>query len=145
MTREARLEVRRLVRARPERVFAAWTSSEQLKQWWGPAGGTCGRAEVDLRPGGRYRIENLFPDGRTIWIVGEFEAVTPPHEVVYTWRVEPGGGPRERVTVRFEQRGDGTEVVVVHEQIPDEPTRARHEQGWIGCLSGLAEYLGRAS
>ncbi len=141
----ARLEVRRVLKARPERVFAAWTSPDQLRQWWGPAAVTCVSAEVDLRPGGRYRIGNRFPDGKIIWIVGEFEVVTPPHELVYTWRSEPGPGSRERVTVRFEPRGDGTEVVVVHEHIPDEPTRDRHEQGWVGCLDGLAEYLAHAA
>ncbi len=42
-----RLEVRRVLKPRPERVFAAWTSPDQLRQWWGPAAVTCVSAEVD--------------------------------------------------------------------------------------------------
>jgi hypothetical protein len=39
------------------------------------------------------------------------------------------------------EHGDVTEVVVMHEQIVDIPTRKRHELGWHGCLDGLANYL----
>lgn len=136
-----RLEVRKVVRATPERVFAAWTDPGQLRRWWGPAGATCPTAEVDLRVGGRYRIANRFPDGSTIWIVGRFEVVAPPDKLVYTWRLEPGPERTERVTITFEARADGTEVVVVHERIPDTATREQHERGWLGCLDGLGEYL----
>ena len=136
-----RLEVRKVVRASPERLFSAWTNPDQLRRWWGPIGATCPSAEVDLRVGGRYRIENRFPDGKTIWIVGEFEVVAPPHKLVYTWRLDPGPARTERVMVSFEPQDDGTEVVVVHERISDTATREQHGQSWLGCLDGLAEYL----
>jgi hypothetical protein len=32
--------------------------------------------------------------------------------------------------VQFEPRGDATEVIVVHERIPNVTTRDRHQQGW---------------
>jgi uncharacterized protein YndB with AHSA1/START domain len=95
------------VRASPARVFSAWTDPDQLRRWWGPIGATCPTADVDLRVGGRYRIANRFPDGKTIWIVGEFEVVAPPHRLVYTWRLDPGPERTERVTVSFEPHGDG--------------------------------------
>ncbi len=50
-------------------------------------------------------------------------------------------GVSERVTVRFEPRENGTEVIILHERIPNAATRDRHEKGWQGCLDGLAEYL----
>jgi hypothetical protein len=45
------------------------------------------------------------------------------------------------VTVRFEPRGETTEVVVVHEDIPSEPVRESHEAGWSGCLDGLEAHF----
>jgi len=45
------------------------------------------------------------------------------------------------VTVRFEPKGDGTEVIVVHERIADEATRDDHEKGWAGCLDGLERHF----
>lgn len=46
-------------------------------------------------------------------------------------------GAPTRVTVRFEPRPEGAEVVVVHERIADEATRDSHQAGWQGCLEGL--------
>jgi uncharacterized protein YndB with AHSA1/START domain len=135
------LVVRKTIRAPAERLYTAWTDPEQLKLWWGPRGVQCTDAEVDLRIGGRYRIANQFPDGKILWITGEFERIEPPRKLVYTWRLEAQTDTFERVTVQFEPRGDVTEVIVTHELIPNETLRDMHQQGWIGCLEGLAKYL----
>jgi uncharacterized protein YndB with AHSA1/START domain len=138
------LIVRRVIDAPAERLFAFWTEPRHLRAWWGPAGVTCSSADVDLRVGGRYRIANEFPDGRVLWIAGEFERVDPPRELVYSWRIEPELDVHERVTVQFEPRGRATEVTITHERIPDARTREGHEQGWVGCLDGLVEYVASA-
>jgi len=135
------LVVRRTIRASPECLFAAWTEPDQLRAWWGPEGVVCIAAEIDLRRGGRYRIGNQLPDQRVLWIVGEFEAVEPPRRLVYTWKVDGISETEERVTVQFEPQGAATEVVVTHERIPSRELRDQHQQGWQGCLSGLANYL----
>ncbi len=75
-----------------------------------------------------------------MWISGDFEMIDPPHGLVYTWGLEPHRSAPERVTVRFEPRGDLTEVIVLHERISDEAVRDLHEKGWEGCLDGLQEY-----
>ena len=135
------LVVRKTIRAKAERLFAAWTIPAQLKLWWGPQGVKCIDAEVDLRPGGRYRIANQLPDGKILWITGEFEVIEAPRKLVYTWRVEPETESSERVTVLFEPSGDYTEVVVTHERISSEELRKMHAQGWFGCLESLAKFV----
>lgn len=129
------LVTRRAIRASAEALFEAWTNPDQLRAWWGPRPVTCNGAEVDLRVGGRFRIDNLLPDGAVVVIEGEFRAIDRPRELVYTWRMS--GENESLVTVRFEPKGDMTEVVVIHERIADEPTRVSHEDGWRGCLEGL--------
>ena len=134
------LVVRRTIHATPERLFAAWTEPDQLLQWWGPTGVQCIDAQVDLRPGGEYRIANRFPDGRVVWITGRFESVEPPYRLTYSWSVDAAAQSttHERVTVRFEPIGSGaTTVVVVHERISSDELRRGHEAGWLGCLDGL--------
>jgi len=64
-----------------------------------------------------------------------------PSKLVYTWRTDQGIEEWSLVTVRFELRGDATEVTVVHDQIASEPVRDSHEKGWNGCLDGLALYF----
>jgi uncharacterized protein YndB with AHSA1/START domain len=135
------LVARRTIRAPRERVFAAWTEPEQLRAWWGPRPVTCKDAEVDLRVGGRLRIVNALPDGSTLTIHGEFRAVDPPRRLVYTWTMDDGAREQSLVTVTFESRGEHTEVVVVHEDIPSEPVRESHEEGWRGCLDGLERHF----
>ena len=139
MTEGITLVARRTIRASPARLFEAWTQPAELRIWWGPRPVTCSSAEVDLRVGGRYRIDNALPNGETITIEGEFQVVEAPYKLVYTWRA--GLDPQSRVTVRFEPRGDATEVIIVHEQIATDVVRASHEGGWSGCLDGLERFF----
>jgi uncharacterized protein YndB with AHSA1/START domain len=140
-TAMVRVEVRRVIAATPARLFEAWTTPAQLLAWWGPRGVRCTHAEVDARLGGRFRIANERPDGRVVWISGEFLAVEPPNRLVYTWTLEPGTSEVEHVTVHFVARTLDTEVVVVHERIDTEQVAREHRQGWHGCLERLADYL----
>jgi glutathione S-transferase len=138
------LVVRRTIRASAERIFEAWTQPEQLRAWWGPRPVTCSGAEIDLRVGGRYRIANALPDGTTVIIEGEFRDIQRPHMLVYTWRTGQGAEEPSLVTVRFQARGEATEVVVVHEKVPSAAVRDSHEKGWSGCLDGLEAFFAAA-
>jgi len=134
------LTIRRVIAARAERVFAAWTEPELLRQWWGPTGVRCIAAEIDLRVGGTYRIGNQLPDGTVLWISGEFEVVESPRRLVYSWRI--GDEPVSRVTVGFTAMSEtSTEVMIHHERIDSDAVRDEHERGWQGCLDGLARMM----
>jgi hypothetical protein len=67
--------------------------------------------------------------------------IEAPRKLVYTWRIEPETESFERVTVQFEPSGDDTEVIVTHGHIASEELRKMHEQGWFGCLEGLAKFV----
>ncbi|HEY1960521.1 MAG TPA: SRPBCC domain-containing protein [Polyangiaceae bacterium] len=135
------LVVRRTIRADAETLFRAWTEPEQLRAWWGPRPVVCVGASVDLRVGGRYRIENGLPSGGVVVLEGEFLAIDAPRALSYTWRM--GDDPESIVRVRFEPRGAETEVIVTHEQIADERVRDSHAAGWSGCLDGLERHFSR--
>jgi len=128
---------RRTINASPGFLFDAWTQPNHLKRWWGPSGVKCIEAQIDLRVGGSYRIANLFPDGRILWICGEYKHVERPAKLVYTWRVEPNESAAEIVTVEFVAKGVQTEIIVTHERIPNSQVRDRHGICWNGCLNGL--------
>ena len=135
------LQVKRFVPATPERVFDAWTNPDDLQKWWGPVGVRCRSAEVDLRVGGQYRIANEFPDGTILWIAGEFEVVQRPRLLVYTWTVQTEAPKKERVTVQFEPHARGTDLILKHELIHTTKLRDQHQQGWLGCLDALVEFV----
>src|SRR4029079_1916926 len=54
----------RLLDAPRELVFDAFTRPEHLKEWWGPGGFTNTIQEMDVRPGGDFRLVMHGPAGR---------------------------------------------------------------------------------
>ena len=138
------VQLTRQIRAKPERVFRAFTDAKDLKHWFAPQGFSVPVAEVDLRVGGSYRISMRAPDGKVHTAIGEYREITPPRRLVYTWRWEGGmeGDESETlVTVEFRERGGATEVVFTHEGFPEKVSRDKHNEGWTSILERLAEFL----
>jgi uncharacterized protein YndB with AHSA1/START domain len=138
---ETELRVSRHFDAPRDRVFDAWTNPEVLRQWWaaGPDWSTP-TADVDVRPGGRYRLSMRQPDGVVHTAVGEYREVKPPERLVYTWTWEGGtpemeGSQDTLVVVEFIEEGDGTEVVLTHTGFADEAIRDEHVKGWTALLA----------
>ena len=55
MTRDSQTHdvvVTRRFDAPVERAWNAWSDPEDVRQWWGPTGFTCPRADMDFREGG---------------------------------------------------------------------------------------------
>lgn len=129
------LEVRRIIPAPRERVFQAWTRPEEVKKWAAPGDMNVPVAEVDLRVGGKYRIEMQAPNGARHIASGEYREITPPKRLVYTWGWEDTALKDSVVTVEFQDRGKSTEVILRHERLPDAESRARHLEGWTGCMN----------
>ncbi len=141
---ETALRVTRTFKAPREAVFRAWTEAAQLERWFAPSDEFETRiAELDLRPGGRYRFEMRQGTGEEFHLRGEFREVRPPERLVYTWRWRDWqeSQPDSLVTVEFHERGGGTELVLTHELLPDAPSRERHTQGWNGCIGRLQRLL----
>ena len=76
------VEVSREFDAPIERVWAAWTTPADLREWWGPEGFTCPRAEADIRVGGAIIVTMRAPaewggaDYHNRWDITELEAPT---------------------------------------------------------------------
>lgn len=127
------------------RVFEAWSNPEVLRRWWGAGPDwTSSAVEIDLRPGGRYRLSMTDPGAGADHVVGgEYVEVAPPERLVYTWTWETPGSPTgdltTLVTVEFhEAPGDHTTVVLTHTGFTDGQQRDLHDQGWRACLANLA-------
>jgi uncharacterized protein YndB with AHSA1/START domain len=146
------LHLERTFAAPPRAVFDAWTNPEVLRRWWAASPEWHDSlAEVDLRPGGRYRL-SMHDAGRgaTYTVTGEYHEVEAPERLVYTWTWE--GDPDEMagsagtlVTVRFVPEGDQTRVVLDHTGFATDEVVAKHDDGWSACLDNLhARVLGGA-
>lgn len=41
-----------------EDVFDAWTTPDQIAEWWDPTGARLAECSIDLRPGGAFKLVN---------------------------------------------------------------------------------------
>jgi len=53
----------RVINTSRERVFTAWTNSDQLKRWWGPNGFTNTFRRFELKPEGIWEFTMHGPNG----------------------------------------------------------------------------------
>jgi uncharacterized protein YndB with AHSA1/START domain len=147
-TSEPQLSLTRRISAPRDRVYEAWTNPDVLRRWWGPGDFTCPEAVVDLKPGGSFRLVMQPPVGEVMVLTGTYREVSPPSRLVYTWRWAEGPQRSEHeslVTVEFQERGQQTDVVVVHARFPPGHDLSQYQLGWESGLDKLAALLsGRA-
>src|SRR5580693_4900052 len=87
------LDIHRVLRASPARVFRAWTEPAELRRWFGAAQGyTTPIAEVELRVGGRFRIGMQAPNTTAVSVAtGVYEEIVAASRLVKTWRWDHEG------------------------------------------------------
>jgi uncharacterized protein YndB with AHSA1/START domain len=137
------LHLERVLPVGAGRAFDACVEADRLAQWWGPAGFTAPRVDLDVRRGGQYRIEMQPPDAPAFHLRGEFLEVDPPRRLVYTfdWE-EPDPDDRTTVvTLSFRDHGAGTRLVVDQGPFATEARLSLHEAGWTDTLDRLERYL----
>jgi uncharacterized protein YndB with AHSA1/START domain len=148
---DATLILKRLLNAPPERAFKAWTTPEHIQQWMRPEPGmVVPLVRMDMRVGGKYRIQMKNPDGEFFTAVGEFKEVKSPERLVYTWDWEKDGsgtefgeveGKTSLITVEFLKRGEQTELVLTHSRFASVQSRDNHVQGWSSGVDSFAKFM----
>ena len=140
------LEISRLIKAPRDRVYAAWTEPAQLKQWFGPENVQTCDLIADARVGGTFRWDLINSEGEKMTILGEYRELQPGKKIVFTWQWEDDEDWKNNVsvvTVELDDADGGTEVRLIHEQLPNEQSRDGHTQGWNSVLDKLERFLGK--
>lgn len=138
------LVLRRTYQAPRQRVFDAWTKPEFAAKFFGPGDVTVPEITMDVRTGGSYRIVMVMPDGEHMNVRGTYREVRAPERLSMTWRWEEDKPEDEfdtLVTLEFNERDGGTELVLTHEQLASVESRDRHEHGWTLIVDQLAGAL----
>lgn len=135
--------IKRLIAAPAERIFAAWTQPELLKNWWGPPGSKVHSVEINLKIGGSYRIGIVQPNGEIYFVFGQYKEIDPPHKLTFTWRWEQPEMDigTSQVSLLFEEDENGTQMSLTHSDLPNPDAKLAHEQGWLGILENLALFF----
>jgi len=97
-------------------VFAAWSRPDLFQRWWAPrsSGVPLRSCEMDVRTGGRYRLEFGRDAAHTMAFFGRYIEVTPPTRIVWTNEESDEGAV---TTVTFTEQ-DGQTLLVLREVYP---------------------------
>ncbi|MCC6177105.1 MAG: SRPBCC family protein [Chloroflexi bacterium] len=132
---DCEIAVTRVVDAPRSLVWEVWTSPKHLPHWLlGPDGWTMPVCEIDLRPGGAWRMVWRQADGTEMEMKGEYREVTPPERVVSTesWGPE---WPETINTVTLTEQGARTTIA----QTTLYPSKeARDAAMKTGMMDGMA-------
>lgn len=149
---ELDLELVREVPVPPEAVFAAWTDPESLKQWFTPRPYSVPVCEIDLRPGGGFRVVMNDPDGnQTMDETGCYLEIVPNERLVWSaalttgYRPQPGDMP---FTAILELRPNGSggchyRAIAVHQDPAGAKQHAEmgFHEGWGTVVDQLVEHI----
>ncbi len=131
------LVVTRIFDAPPATVYQAWSEPELFKRWWMPksiAGVSLIGCEMEVRTGGKYRLEFSTGGHDTMVFYGKYLDVVPNQRIVWT---NDEGEEGAITTVTFAKRG-GKTLLTFHEIYP---TAEALEEALQGSAAGLPEQL----
>jgi uncharacterized protein YndB with AHSA1/START domain len=134
------------IQASPETVYEAWTTPEQVVEWWGEEGlygvkkWTC-----DVRVGGKWRAEGVKKDGQDFSVEGEYLKVDPPKYLSFTWSKPTWAEDCGMTTVEleFQKTAKGTLLKLKHHGFTNQAIRDDHKQGWPRVLGWLSAYVSK--
>jgi uncharacterized protein YndB with AHSA1/START domain len=138
------LTITRRLRASPQKVYAAWTSAENLIQWFATGQAKPGSiaADLDVRVGGRYRISYTDDkSGEYHEVGGLYREAVPNERLQFTWAWHSTPERESLVTVELKPDALGTLMIFHHEQFADQAARDNHERGWNILLDVLEQVL----
>lgn len=125
----------RVIDARRDVVFSAWTDPKHLPNWFGPAGFKVETKAIDVRVGGLWRFDLIAPDGQLWSSRMRFLRIEPPTLIEFDHGADIDDDPtRFRTTLTFDEQDDGKTVITLRQL---HPTKAQRDTG-IGF--GAVEY-----
>ncbi|MBB4192173.1 uncharacterized protein YndB with AHSA1/START domain [Rhizobium aethiopicum] len=131
------LIVTRTFNAPPSTVYRAWSQPELFQRWWVPEsapGISLVSCEMDVRTGGKYRLEFGAGGSDTMAFYGKYLEVVPNERIVWT---NDEGEEGAITTVTFEDQG-GKTLLIFHEVYP---SREALEEALQGSAVALPEQL----
>lgn len=145
-------QVRRLIKAPRGRVYRALIDPAAVARWRVPADMTCEVHEFDAREGGALRVSLTYnaPErsgktvGRTDTYRGRFVELVPNELIVEADEFEasdPALHGEMTITISLSDADGDTELVAVHDRLPQGVSPADNEAGWREALARLASYV----
>lgn len=137
------VQLHRVLKANPDKVYRAFLDSAAMAKWIPPYGFTCTVHHMDAKVGGTFRMsfEN-FSTGHSHAFGGEYLELIPGQLLRYTDKFEDPNLPGELlVTVSLKAAACGTELNVIQSGIPEVIPVEMCYLGWQESLEQLAKLV----
>ena len=136
--------IQRVFDAPRELVYRIWTRPEYVREWWGVDGATIVACDLDVRPGGAFRIDMRSADG-TVYVNRGVYIEVAANERIVSRDIRGEGENTEQIpagthSVTFEDHDDGTLVTLVSRF---ESTQVRDMMLRFGMAEGIGQSLDR--
>jgi uncharacterized protein YndB with AHSA1/START domain len=137
------IRLHRVLAARPEKVWRAFTDADAMARWLPPNGFTCKVHHLDAKVGGTFRMSfTNFTTMASHSFGGEFLELTPHTRLRYTDVFDDPGLPGVmEVTVDLKEVLVGTEVTIVQAGVPAVIPPEACYLGWQESLRHLARLV----
>ena len=137
------VQLHRVLRAIPERIYRAFLNADAMVKWLPPHGFTGKVQQLDARVGGTYKMSfTNFSTGHSHSFGGTFVELVPNERIRHTDQFDdPNLTGEMQTTIDLKPVSCGTEVSIVQEGIPVViPTEACY-LGWQESLILLAQLV----
>jgi uncharacterized protein YndB with AHSA1/START domain len=137
------INLHRVLKAAPEKVFRAFTEAGALSFWLPPYGFLCVVHEMNARVGGGYRMSfTNFTTGNAHSFGGKFLEIKPNEFIKHTDKFDDPGLPGEMITsIWLKKVSCGTELTITQENIPTAIPAEMCYLGWQESLEKLAKLV----
>ena len=136
------LEIRRTFKCSKRKLFDAWSSPGLMSRWFFADSNRCqdSDVEVDFRVNGSYSLVMYFADGDSSRMHGTYTDIVRYNFIAFTWNSNHSNNTRVELSFR-ELSPNRTELRLLHQLLPDEDSRALHNNGWEACLGNLVLFI----
>lgn len=137
------VELHRILRTTPDKIYRAFTDAAALAKWLPPYGFTCTVEHLEAKVGGTFRMSfSNFTSGNGHSFGGEYKELVPGELIRYTDKFDDPNLPGEmQVTVRLKPVLVGTEVRITQAGIPEIIPVEMCYLGWQESLLQLANLV----
>src|SRR5690242_3620253 len=133
----------RVIKAAPEKVYRAFTEPTALASWLPPYGFLCVIHNIDVKPGGDYKMSFInFSTGNGHSFGGKYLEIKLNEFLKYTDVFDDPGLPGEMITsVWLKKVSCGTDLKVTQEGIPSMIPAEMCYLGWQESLDKLKKLV----
>ncbi|MGE5471497.1 MAG: SRPBCC family protein [Bacteroidota bacterium] len=137
------VQLHRVLRATPEKVYRAFLDADALAKWLPPNGFTCKVHHLDAKVGGSYRMSfTNFGTGHSDAFAGEYLELVPNERIRHTDKFDNPALPGEMVTtISLKPVFCGTDLNIVQEGIAQAIPAEACYLGWQESLILLAKLV----